>query len=102
MDKELALIAVRKFSDSIRKTLNPVMVVLFGSYATGTQTASSDIDVAVVVDGVQGDYLDQEADLFRIRQTIDDRIEPVLIEHGSDRSGFLQSILKSGEIVYRR
>ena len=38
MDKELALVAIRKFSDSVRTILDPVMVVLYGSYARGTQT----------------------------------------------------------------
>jgi len=102
MDKELALVAIRKFSDSVRTILDPVMVVLYGSYARGTQTESSDIDVAVVVDRVEGDYLDQEARLCRIRRDIDDRIEPVLLEKDNDRSGFLRSIMESGEIVYRR
>ncbi len=58
MDKELALVAIRKFSDSVRTILDPVMVVMYGSYARRTQTESSDIDVAVVVDRVEGDYLD--------------------------------------------
>jgi len=102
MDKELALVAVRKFSDSVRTILDPVMVVMYGSYARGTQSESSDIDVAVVVDRVEGDFLDQEARLYRIRRDIDDRIEPVLLEKGNDRSGFLRSIMDSGEIVYRR
>ena len=102
MDKDLALLAIRKFSESVRTILDPVMVVLYGSYANGTQTESSDIDVAVVVDRIRGDYLDQEAALYRIRRDIDDRIEPVLLEKDNDRSGFLQSIMDSGEIVYRR
>ena len=102
MDKELALVAIRKFSDSVRTILYPIMVVMYGSYARGTQTESSDIDVAVVVDRVEGDFLDQEARLSRIRRDIDDRIEPVLLEKDNDRSGFLRSIMESGEIVYRR
>jgi len=102
MDKDLALLAIRKFSESVRTILDPVMVVLYGSYAKGTQTESSDIDVAVIVERITGDYLDQEAALYRIRRDIDDRIEPVLLEKDNDRSGFLQSIMDSGEIVYRR
>jgi len=33
------------------------MVILYGSYARGHAKKSSDIDVAVVVDKFQGDYL---------------------------------------------
>ena len=105
MDKDLALTAIQKLIESVRTILDPVMVVLYGSYAKGTQTASIDIDVAVVVDRIRGDYLDmdQEAALYRFRRDIDNRIEPVLLEKDNDRSGFpLQSIMDSGEIVYRR
>ena len=102
MDRELALIAVRKFSAAIRAAFDPMMVALDGSHAQCTQTDSSDIDVAVIVDGVAGDHLDQEASLYRIRRAIDERIEPVLIESDNDTSGFLRSILKTGEILSER
>jgi predicted nucleotidyltransferase len=78
------------------------MVVLFGSYASGTQTSSSDIDVAVIVEHIKGDFLDQEAGLYKKRREIDDRIEPILLEDGDDPSGFLNTIVTTGEIVYRR
>ena len=71
MERNQALMAIRKFSDSVRRVFDPAMVILYGSYARGTQTESSDIDVAVVVDQVVGDYLDQEAMLYRIRREID-------------------------------
>ncbi len=102
MDKNHAIVVIRKFSDSIQSFLNPSMVILFGSYAKGTQTEVSDIDVAVVVDKIEGDYLDTEAKLYHIRREIEDRIEPVLLEKDKDKSGFLESIMKSGEVVYRR
>ena len=89
MDKSDALDLVKRFSASVRTVLDPVRIVLYGSYAGGTQTASSDIDVAVIVDQVDGDFLDCEVELYRLRREIDDRIEPVLIEAGDDRSGFL-------------
>ena len=102
MDKTAALDSVRRFSDSVQSEFFPIMIILYGSYAKGTQTESSDIDVAVVVDSVEGDFLDREAQLYRIRRQIDDRIEPVLIERKDDRSGFLESIMRSGEIIYER
>ncbi len=102
MDKSKALAAVSSFCDAIRATYQPVKVVLFGSYARGDQRPSSDIDVAVIVDQVNGDFLDAEAGLYRIRREIDDRIEPVLLEMGEDRSGFLDTVLRTGEVVYER
>ena len=75
---------------------------MYGSYATDTFTESSDIDVAVVVGSIEGDFLEREAELYRLRREVDDRIEPVLIEFGNDKSGFLEQILSNGEIVYEK
>ncbi len=102
MDKSDVLKSVSRFSDLLRTIFNPVMVILYGSYAKGTQTLQSDIDVAVIVDSMEGDFLDQEARLYQLRRTIDDRIEPVLLEMDNDRSGFMQTIISTGEIVYKR
>lgn len=102
MDKEQAIELVERFSQAIRSTYEPEMVVLYGSYAQGTGRGSSDIDVAVIVDRIDGDFLEAEAGLYRIRRQIDDRIEPILIEAGQDNSGFLDTVLRTGEIVYDR
>ena len=102
MDKQNARESVVRFSDSVRKILDPLMVVMYGSYAKGSQTPSSDIDVAVIVERMTGDFLDQEASLYRLRREIDDRIEPVLLEFGADSSGFVADIVRTGEIVHQR
>ncbi len=102
MDKDEAFKLVTRFSESIRVSYNPIMVVIYGSYARGTQTPSSDIDVAVIVDHVDGDFLEQEAGLYRTRREIDDRIEPILLEAGDDPSGFVSTVISTGEIIYRR
>ena len=60
----------------------------------------SDIDVAVVMDSLQEDFLTTGAMLFTLSRNIDLRIEPVLLEAGEDISGFLDEITKTGEIVY--
>ncbi|MDA3949425.1 MAG: nucleotidyltransferase domain-containing protein [Spirochaeta sp.] len=102
MDKNTAIAAVTAFSDAIRTNYQPVKVVLYGSYARGDQQESSDIDVAVIVEQVKGDFLDAEAGLYRIRRQIDNRIEPLLLEMGEDRSGFMETVLRTGEVVYER
>jgi predicted nucleotidyltransferase len=76
------------------------MVVLYGSFSRGTQHEGSDIDVAVVVDEIQGDLIDRETELYRIRRGIDDRIEPVLVQRNPDPSGFVEHILANGEVIY--
>jgi len=77
------------------------MIILYGSYARGTERTGSDIDIAIVVDELDGDYLDISSRLFSLTRQVDAGIEPKLIIRKNNRSGFLESILKYGKIVYR-
>jgi predicted nucleotidyltransferase len=78
------------------------MVILFGSYCTGKAREDSDIDVAVVVDKIEDDCLESEAQLYKLRRNIDFRIEPVLIEKEErDPAGFFEEILNTGEVIYQ-
>ena len=74
-------------------------LVLYGSYAKGTQNADSDIDVAVVVNSIDQDFFTYAPLLWKLKREIDDRIEPILIEKISDESGFLKEVLKTGLII---
>jgi len=71
-------------------------LILFGSYAKGTAHKDSDLDVAIVVDELTGDYFSTRPLLWKIRRQIDDRIEPIIIEQNHDDSGFLSEIMKNG------
>ncbi|HRZ78424.1 MAG TPA: nucleotidyltransferase domain-containing protein [bacterium] len=102
MDKREVLEKLKKFSDIVVEKYNPLKIVLFGSYAKGTNKEESDIDVAVIVEKIDGSFLEKEAGLYKIRRNIDENIEPVLFEAGSDKSGFLDSILSYGEVIYQR
>ena len=75
-------------------------IVLYGSYAKGTATSDSDIDIAVIVETLDSDYLDEHAILFKLRRSVDSRIEPVLIEYGKDKSGFPRKVMDTGYILY--
>jgi uncharacterized protein len=77
-------------------------VILFGSHAKSTATEYSDIEVAVVTDTPTVVWLEASARLFRLRRDIDLSIEPVLIDSTSDRSGFLEEIRRTGELIYDR
>ena len=74
-------------------------MVLYGSYAKGTQRIESDIDVAIIVNSVKGDFFTYAPLLWKLRRGIDDRIEPILIEKNNDESGFLNEVLKSGVVI---
>ncbi len=100
MDKGTALELARRFSGLVREDMPVKKVVLYGSHATGTARKDSDIDIAVVVDKLDGDFLAWHARLFKLRRAIDLRIEPVLVEENLDKSGFLAEILATGHVVY--
>ena len=102
MDKSYAIECVRAFAERARRALDVRQVILFGSYAKGTATDDSDIDVAVVTGTPPRDWLEASTNLFRLRRDIDLGIEPVLIDSSTDRSGFLEEIRKTGELVYDR
>ncbi|MCI5131635.1 MAG: nucleotidyltransferase domain-containing protein [Candidatus Electrothrix sp. EH2] len=74
-------------------------MMLFGSYARGTQREDSDVDVAIIVDEMEGDYFSTRPLLWRIRREVDDRIEPVLLETKHDQGGFLKEIIKNGILI---
>lgn len=100
MDKREVIEKVRKYADLVSIHFPVRYVILYGSYAKGTVRKDSDIDVAVVVDKIDEDFLMSEVKLYRLRRKVDERIEPVLLEKDNDKSGFLEEILKTGEVVY--
>ncbi|TAL35311.1 MAG: nucleotidyltransferase domain-containing protein [Spirochaetes bacterium] len=71
-------------------------IILYGSYARETERKASDIDIAVIVDRIDRNFLELSARLFELVRGIDVRIEPVLLDENLDKSGFIKSILKYG------
>lgn len=76
-------------------------VVLFGSYARGTQKPESDIDIAVVFKKTPDNVLSTEAELYRLGMEINSRIEPVLIDEKNDLGGFWKNISSYGKVIYK-
>ncbi len=90
---------VKRYADIVRQAMQVKKIVLYGSYARETEHAGSDIDVAVIVDRIDGDYLELSARLFKLVRDVDVRIEPVLLNENSDKSGFIESIMKYGKEI---
>ncbi len=101
MDNKQIYEKIHRFIEAITPEYNPEKVVLFGSCVRGNTHSESDIDIAVIVKEINGDFLEKEAKLFKIRRNIDINIEPILLESKNDSSGFMQHILSYGEILYR-
>ena len=73
---------------------------LYGFYASNRAHEHSDIDIAVIVDEIDRNIIEAQVKLFKLRRDLDLRIEPVLIEKGKDRSGFIEEIEETGIKVY--
>ena len=67
--------SINKFVEEIKKKYNITAIILFGSYAKGTENEDSDIDIAVISDDFD-DIYDCMAILMAITWNIKARIEP--------------------------
>ena len=67
--------SINKFIEEIKKHYNITAIILFGSYAKGTENENSDIDIAVISDDFE-DIYDSMANLMGMTWDIDARIEP--------------------------
>lgn len=96
MDQREAINKVREYKHLLKDYFQFESIYLFGSYAKGTNTIDSDIDVAIVVDRYDGDFFSINPLLWKIRRQVDDRIEPILIEKDFDQADFLDEIKRNG------
>lgn len=83
---------VQQYTDAVLQAFQPEAVILYGSYTKGTARENSNIDVAVVFNGFQGDWLESFAKLWKLRRNISDDIESILLDHKNDESGFLREV----------
>lgn len=81
---------IEAFLDMVSKPLKPVCVILFGSYARGFQTESSDIDLCVISDHLPDDIFE--------RRTIVTGI-PKVRAIGFTRKEFLQMLQDLNPLV---
>ncbi len=74
---DLARPIVLAFYEKIRQLYPIKKMILYGSYARGTATPDSDIDVAVVIDWPRKNQWDQIGlALWQQAGTVDSRLEP--------------------------
>ena len=104
MDKKQVRKIVEEYAKVVVANMMVNKIILYGSYARGDYRKNSDIDVAVVISkkDVQKNILKQMGQLVRLTRNISFDIEPILLIEDDDRSGFLESISKYGEVVYSK
>ena len=98
LNKEIADI-VDRYSTVVKENYNVVAIILFGSYAKGTQTEDSDIDIAVITDDIKANKFDEEVKLTLLRRKIDSRIEPHIItveDYENDETPFVVEVKNTG------
>ena len=59
--------AIDKFRDRVVMALDPACIILYGSLARGLNTPTSDVDIVVVADALEEDFLERLAALNRFR-----------------------------------
>ena len=99
MDQGDVLKIAKEYAAAVRKMMDTTSIFLYGSYAKGTATKESDIDIAVVVKQIPGDYLDTVASLWKLTRSISHEIEPVLLSADDAGTGFLETVQRTGIAV---
>ena len=99
MDRKIIKI-VKQYSELVKDVTDVDMIVLYGSAARGEMKENSDIDVAVIVNDLNEDYLELSSKLFELVRKIDIRIEPNLLIRKYNKSGFIDTVLREGKIIY--
>ena len=102
LDKKAVRKIVVDYSSEVRKMFNPTRIILFGSYVNGTPNELSDIDVAVLVKDFEGDWDNTLTKLYGLKWADEfTDIEPHLLDENHDPSGFVEHVIKTGEVVYQ-
>ena len=98
IDKEIVDI-VNRYIKIVNENYDVIAIILFGSYAKGTQREDSDIDIAVITDDIKTDKFDEEVNLMQLRNNIDYRIEPHIIsiaDYENDETPFVVEVKNTG------
>ena len=103
MDKREDIISkvkqYKQLVDSSNLLKDIEQVYLFGSFVKGTPNKYSDIDVAFVVNSIEGDFFDIIPPIHRLTEKVDFRIEPHVVARDTDYAGFIDEIQRTGILV---
>ena len=90
--------SIKKYIEEIKKYYKIDAIILFGSYAKGTNHENSDIDIAIVSSDIK-DKFDDGANLISLTWGINTNIEPHPIkteEFKENETPFIDEIIKTG------
>ena len=101
---------IKKLKNGIVEKFHPHKIILFGSYAKGTETETSDIDICIVVSTENKRELKRKISKYIYDKKGLDFNKPVDIliytekeweRHVKDNYSFARSILNSGLILFK-
>ncbi len=90
--------SIQKYIKRISEHYHIEAIILFGSYAKGTQNADSDIDIAIISSDFN-DIIEDGAKLIGLTWKIDTRIEPHPItteDYEKVSNPFVKEVLDTG------
>ena len=94
--------SIERYINEIKKYYSIDYVILFGSYASGTNNEDSDIDVAIISKDIKNSFEDG-VKLMSLTWHIDTRIEPHAINTEAFNivdTPFIDEIIKTGVELY--
>jgi len=94
--------SIERYIEEISKYYKIDFIILFGSYAKGTNHEDSDIDIAIISSDIK-DRFDDMAKLMSLTWDIDTRIEPHPIkteEFRENETPFIDEVIRTGIEVY--
>ena len=95
MDQEQVINIVKDYKKAILPLYKEAKVYLYGSYSKGTAHQDSDIDVAVVVPEVQGNWFSTVPPLWTRARKVNSLIEPVLMV-ANEHSPLYDDVMRTG------
>ena len=92
--------SIQRYIKEVKKYYKIDSVILFGSYAKGTNHKDSDIDIAVISSDIKNEFEDGVM-LLKLTWNIDTRIEPhAFSKDNLNENPFADEIIKTGIEIY--
>ncbi len=104
MKEQVPIALIKNISDKIVREFHPERIVLFGSYANGTPSGDSDVDMLVVLSHAGRD-IDREVEIrMKVRppfpMDILVRTPKKVAERIAIDDTFMRDIVESGKLLY--
>jgi len=98
MDRKQAIILAKEYKEAIKGLFDEPRVYLYGSYSKGGAENDSDIDIAVVIPELKGNWIEIIPMLCAATRKVSTLIEPVLLEDVHP-SPLYDDVMRTGIVV---